>query len=61
MTIWQYLSNKKNGWKIFERDLFLITLSTTLNLIVYKLLLHLGVIFKRMTGPDNTHQEDLQA
>ena len=53
------LSLKSNDWKIFEGELFIITLSTTPLQIVCKLLLHSKVIFKSMTSPDDICQVDL--
>ena len=51
---------KSNGWKIFARELFIKTLSTTLLQIVCKFMLHSEVIFKSTTGPEDIRQEDLQ-
>ena len=58
---WWYRSKKSNGLKIFDGELYIKTLPTTLLQIVYKLMLHSEVIFKSMTGPDDTHQVDFQA
>ena len=52
---------KSNGWNSFEGELFIKTISTTLIQIVCKLMLHSEVIFKSMTGADDTLQVDLLA
>ena len=55
----KYIKNKER--KIFEGDLIIKTLSTTLLQIFGKLMLQFKVIFKSMIGPDDTRQVDLQA
>ena len=58
---WRYLTNKSNIQKIFEEELFIATLSTTLLQIFCKVMLHSKIIFKSMSGPDDIGQVDLQA
>ena len=48
---------KSNIYEIFQGDLFIKTQSTTLLQIVSNLMPHSEVIFKSMTGPDNTRHE----
>ena len=56
---WWYLSYDNIIQKIFEGELFIETVSTTLLQIVYELMLHSEVIFKSMTGPVETYRIDL--
>ena len=57
---WCYLFNKSNIWEIFEGELFIRSLSTTLLQILCEFMPHSKVIFKSMAGPDKTGQVDLQ-
>ena len=57
---WQ-CSNKRNIQKIFEEELFVGTLSTTLLQIFCKFTLHSKVIFKSMKGPEDTVLVNIKA
>ena len=48
---WWFLANKSNIWILFEGELFIRTLSTTLHQIIWKLMLHSKIIFKSMMDP----------
>ena len=50
---------EKNGRKIFEGELFIKTLSTTLLQIICILVLYSDVIIESINGPDDTCQVDL--
>ena len=56
---WGYLSNKSSFKKIFEGEMFITTLYTTLLQIFCELLLNSKVIPKHITGPDDTCEGDL--
>ena len=57
---WWYLSNKGIMRKIFEGEMFIRTLSTTLLQIFCELKLYSKIIFKNMISPDDTGQADIQ-
>ena len=57
---WLYLRNNNSIKKIFQ-EVFILTLSTTLLQIFCKVKLYSKVIFKSLTGSDDTDQIDLQA
>ena len=57
--VWWFQPKESINYKITEGELFISILSTTLLQIVSKLMSHSKVIFKSMTGPDDTGQVDL--
>ena len=61
LAIFGDISNLSNGWIIFEGELYMKTLFTTLLQMVCRLMLHSKFIFKGMLNPDDNCQVDLQA
>ena len=60
LILWWYLPNKRNIKKIIEGELVIRNVSTTLHHKLFIFMLSFKVVFKSMTGPDDTHQLDLQ-
>ena len=52
-----YLSTKSNGWEIFEEELFIKPLSSSLLQIVEQVDASFPSNLKSMTGPDNIIQK----
>ena len=58
---WGYLSNDSDIKKIFEGELFILTLSSTLFQISCEFMLHFKVISKSLIEPDDIGEKELHA